>query len=117
MTCRILARNGYRVLSAASGVEARSVVDDQAGPIDLLLTDVMGPQMTGRELVAELRSRYPHLRVLYMSGYAHGALAARGTLDEDVEFIEKPFSQRALLAKVRQLLDSDPAAPSPRATS
>ena len=117
VTCRILARNGYRVLSAASGVEARSVVDDQAGPIDLLLTDVMGPQMTGRELVAELRSRYPHLRVLYMSGYAHGALAARGTLDEDVEFIEKPFSQRALLAKVRQLLDSDPAAPSPRATS
>lgn len=108
VTCRILARNGYRVLAAASGIEALSVMDDHAAPIDLLLTDVIGPQMLGRELAVTIRSHHPHLRVLYMSGYAHVALTSRGTLEEDDEFIGKPFSQAALLAKVRHLLDADP---------
>ena len=105
LTRQILARNGYHVLTAATGAEALSVLSEHGEEIDLLLTDVVLPQILGQALVEELRTHRPDLRVLYMSGYAQSVLASPGTFDQDVELIEKPFSERALLAKVRQVLD------------
>jgi PAS domain S-box-containing protein len=105
VTRRILVRNGYTVLTAASGPEAIKVVEDYEGHIDLLLTDVIMPLMLGKELTARIRERLPDIRVLYMSGYAQPVLASQGTLDPGVVLVEKPFSEPALMERVRQVLD------------
>ena len=106
VTARILARNGFTVLTAAGGPEAIRIVDGHPGTIDLLLTDVVMPQMTGKEVAEALTARIPGLPVLYMSGYAHPALTSQGTLEAGVTLIEKPFSEPQLLAKIRDVLDS-----------
>jgi signal transduction histidine kinase len=105
VTARILARNGFAVLTAAGGAEAIRAVDEHPGTIDLLLTDVVMPQMTGKEVAAALTARVPGLPVLYISGYAHPALTSQGTLEAGVTLIEKPFSEPQLLAKIRNVLD------------
>jgi two-component system, cell cycle sensor histidine kinase and response regulator CckA len=105
-TSRVLARNGYQVLTASSGAEALALARDDDRHIDLLLTDVVMPHILGKELAAEMLALRPGLRVLYMSGYAQPILATRGTIDDGVELIEKPFSQEALLSKVRDLLNA-----------
>src|SRR5260221_8180081 len=105
ITRRILARNGYRVLTAASGTEGLAIATQYGHDIDLLLTDVIMPQMPGKELAEKMRADRPDLHVLYMSGYAQPMLASRGTLDEGVELIEKPFSAPTLLARIRAVLD------------
>ena len=105
VTARILARNGFGVLTAAGGADAMRAVDEHPGSIDLLLTDVVMPQMTGKEVAAALTARVPGLPVLYMSGYAHPALTSQGTLEAGVTLIEKPFSEQQLLAKIRDVLD------------
>jgi two-component system cell cycle sensor histidine kinase/response regulator CckA len=98
---RILAMHAYVVLEARHGVEALAVAAGHAGPIHLLLTDVVMPQMGGRELVAQLKPQRPGLRVLYMSGYTDGALVREGETD----LLAKPFSPDALSRKVREVLD------------
>ncbi len=100
---KVLTRQGYRVLAAASGDEALRMADQYAGPIDLLLTDVVMPGLSGPDLAERLLERRPDTRVLYMSGYAGDALDALGLQDKRAAFIEKPFTPAALAAKVREV--------------
>jgi CheY-like chemotaxis protein len=105
LTCRMLDRNGYTVLEAASGSDAIGMLRDLGGRVDLLVTDVVMPQMGGREVAEAVRKLQPDVHVLYVSGYAHPVLGRHGTLDEGVLLLEKPFTEAALLAHVRTLLD------------
>jgi signal transduction histidine kinase len=102
---RILSRNGYRVLTAANGPAAIELVGGRDDHIDLLLTDVVMPQMLGKEAAERIVALRPDVKVLYMSGYAMPVLGAHGTLEEGVTLVEKPFSEPTLLAKVREVLD------------
>lgn len=102
----ILQRAGYAVLVASQGPEALALLDRYSGPLHLLLTDVVLPGMTGRELAERLTLRYPHLKVLYMSGYTDNAIAQRGVLKPGIAFLPKPFSPESLLRKIREMLDA-----------
>jgi len=106
VTRRILARNGYHVLTAYNGPEALKTAEHATDPIHLLLTDVIMPHMLGKELATKIRDLDPGIRVLYMSGYAQPVLASQGTLDPGVILVEKPFSEPALLDRVRTVLDT-----------
>ncbi|MCX7019252.1 MAG: response regulator [Candidatus Sumerlaeota bacterium] len=101
----ILEEQGYTVLLAENGNEALSVLWKHDGPAHLLLTDVVMPNMNGRELYARVCGKYPGIKALYMSGYTENAIVHHGVLDEGVAFIQKPFSVLALAARVRELLD------------
>jgi hypothetical protein len=101
---RILSRNGYVVLTSANGPEAIALVERHTGVIDLLLTDVIMPQMLGKEVAARIQEFRPGLPVLYMSGYARPVLGP--TLGEEIALLEKPFSEQLLLIKVRDVLDN-----------
>jgi two-component system, cell cycle sensor histidine kinase and response regulator CckA len=105
----ILEKLGYTVLPAASPSEAKNLAAEHAGDIDLLITDVVMPEMNGRELSEHLHALYPELETLYMSGYTANVIAHRGVLDEGVAFIPKPLSIKELAAKVRKVLDKSPA--------
>ena len=102
---KVLEQAGYRVLVAAGGAEALALAERHAGPIHLLLTDVVMPEMNGRELMRQLIARRPDVRVLYMSGYADEAIARHGVLDPGTAFMQKPFTPGALTRKVRAVLD------------
>ena len=106
LTARILARQGYIVLSARGPGEAMRLVDERTGAIHLLITDMVMPEMNGRDLSRNLLSRYPDLKVLFMSGYTTSIIVHQGVLDQDVNFIQKPFSIDDLAAKVRRVLDA-----------
>jgi len=105
MARAILEKGGYRVLDAANAGEALLLAEAHPGRIDLVLTDVVMPRVSGRELAERLLKAHPDLRVLYMSGYTPETVSQPGGLEEDYPFIEKPFSPRALLARVREVLD------------
>jgi two-component system, cell cycle sensor histidine kinase and response regulator CckA len=105
LTHEILRRNGYRVLEAADGVEALAVVRDHADRIDLMLTDVVMPRMSGHELVELARPVRPDMRILYVSGYSEEAIARQGQLTEGIQLLSKPFTPGVLTAKIRELLD------------
>ncbi|MHB1348878.1 MAG: ATP-binding protein [Desulfobulbaceae bacterium] len=102
---RILSKNNYRVLTAQTPSEALHKAATHEGVISLLLTDVVMPEMNGRELSEKLTTLYPGLRCLYMSGYTANIIAHRGVLDKGFHFIPKPFSTGDLTAKVRKVLD------------
>lgn len=102
---RILERHGYRVLEAQHGREALELCTRHEGAIDLMVTDVVMPQMNGRELARQLTGLRPTLKVIFVSGYADDVIAQYGPLDADMAFIQKPFSPDTLLRKVRDLLD------------
>jgi PAS domain S-box-containing protein len=104
LAATILAEQGYRVFEAGSGAEAIKLVDDGLSP-DLLLTDVIMPEMDGPQLYHTLRDRDESLRVLYMSGYPKDILRQRSTLDERPDVLPKPFSVTELTSRVRQALD------------
>jgi len=104
VTERILARAGYRVLSAARGPEALRVLEDHH-PVDLLLTDIVMPGMSGSELAERAREMHPGIKVLYVSGYPQQIIASRGVLEEGVALIEKPFVKEAMLRRVRDVID------------
>jgi DNA-binding NtrC family response regulator len=114
MARRILVRTGYRVLTAADTVEALRLADEEPAPIDLLLTDVIMPGASGKELATQLVLRRPATKVLYMSGYPEDVIVHQGVLERDVNLIEKPFTADALLDKVRDILQAP--APSPLAS-
>jgi PAS domain S-box-containing protein len=105
LTREILRRNGYRVLEACDGMAALALLREHTGPIDLLLTDVVMPRMSGHELVEHARPLRPGMRILYVSGYSEEAIARQGQLTEGIELLAKPFTPGALTAKLRQLLD------------
>jgi DNA-binding NtrC family response regulator len=105
-----LERHGYVVLAAESGAEALRVSAAHDGRIDLLITDVVMPDLGGAELAKELTASRPGLPTLFMSGYMDDALgAATSRPHAPVEFIQKPFSPRALAIKVREILDRPPS--------
>jgi PAS domain S-box-containing protein len=103
---RILSRNGYHVIVASNGVEAIMAAHAHGAHIDLLLTDVVMPQMQGKELAERMAKIQPGIRVLFMSGYAQPTLGASGTLDKGVALLEKPFTEPVLLARVREVLEA-----------
>jgi PAS domain S-box-containing protein len=106
-----LQASGYQILEAADGREALQRVERHGGVIHLLLTDVIMPHMTGKELAERLRGLRPEIKVLYMSGYAADVISSRGLLSSSEQYIAKPFSLESLLVKVREILG--PAAPNP----
>ncbi len=101
---RILARNGYRVIVAGNGREALDILAVRVDHIDVLLTDVIMPHMQGRELADKVRILQPAVRVAFMSGYTQGLLSQQGVLEPGVHLIEKPFSEKALLNKMHEIL-------------
>ena len=108
VTRRQLAASGYTVLLAVDGEAAEALAGAHVGTIDLLLTDVVMPQLGGGELARRLGALRPRIRVLFMSGYTDGALAQHGVLEEGVALLEKPFSGEQLLRAVRDMLDRSP---------
>jgi signal transduction histidine kinase/GAF domain-containing protein/ActR/RegA family two-component response regulator len=109
----VLARAGYRVLVAESGDAALKAAKEHGpGPIDLLLTDVVMPRMSGRELADRLVAEQPTIRVLYMSGYAEGATVQLGSLSSGAGFLEKPVTPNTLLSAVRRALEAARTRPS-----
>lgn len=104
VTLKILDQFGYRTLEARDGEEAVRVSRDFEGEIHLLLTDVLMPGMSGKELSERLRSTRPDMKVLYMSGYTENIIMQKGLLPEDIHYIQKPFSFKALARKVRETI-------------
>jgi CheY-like chemotaxis protein len=105
LTQDLLERLGYRVLAAAGSVEALKMAAEQQGGIDLLLTDVVMPQMSGPQVAEALLPLHAGLKVLYVSGYADDAVVRHGVLEAGMAFLQKPFTTAALAAKVRQVLE------------
>ena len=106
VTRQLLERNGYKVLEAPDGPAALALVNRTPDvPVDLLLTDVVMPGMSGRDLADQLAARRPGLRVLYMSGYTDDAIVRHGMLEPGLSYLEKPFQPGGLLRKVRESLD------------
>jgi CheY-like chemotaxis protein len=105
MTANILSRRGYHVLQAENGQTALDLLQTHAATVHLLLTDVVMPEMNGKELYVKAAELHPDIRVLFMSGYTDDVIAHRGILDEDVNFIQKPFTVLGLTTKIREVLD------------
>ncbi|HZV06945.1 MAG TPA: response regulator [Gemmataceae bacterium] len=107
LTRTILERSGYRVLEARNGGEALLLCEQHQGPIHLLVSDVIMPQMSGGQLAERLASLLPTMKVLFMSGYTDDAILHHGSLEAEAPFLHKPFSPEALAQKVREVLDGD----------
>jgi signal transduction histidine kinase/ActR/RegA family two-component response regulator len=112
-TYGLLEALGYRVLPAASGEEALAAVDGEAGEVDvdLVISDVVMPGMSGPEVVARLRERNPAIRAIFVSGYTDNVVIRHGILEGEFEFLEKPYSVNRLAAKIREVLGNEPSAP------
>jgi nitrogen-specific signal transduction histidine kinase/CheY-like chemotaxis protein len=104
MTTMMLERLGYRVLAARTPGEAIRLAREHAGRIDLLMTDVVMPEMNGRDLAKNILSLYPDIRRLFMSGYTANIVAHQGVLDPGVHFLQKPFSMQDLGAMISEAL-------------
>ena len=104
MTTQMLEMFGYKVVAARTPGEAIRLAQDHAGEIDLLVTDVVMPEMNGRDLAKNILSIYPNLKRLFMSGYTANVIAHHGVLDEGVNFIQKPFSREQFGLKIREVL-------------
>jgi len=105
---RILKKNGYTVIEAGNGGEALLACERHDGPIHLLLTDVIMPQMSGKALAERLKKIRPEIKAVYMSGYTNNAIAHQGVLDEGVNFVQKPFAEIDLLKMIRKALSTLP---------
>jgi len=97
---------GYNILPAGSAEEALSLIESYSGTIDLLLTDVLLPGMSGSELAAKLLSAHPNLKIMYISGYPDHTLEIHGVSGSD-EMLQKPFTIKSLAAKLREILDKN----------
>ena len=105
VTQRLLIRNGYHVLVASNGTLAINIATKHPGRIHLLLTDVIMPEMLGKEVAERVTVIRPRTKVLYMSGYAQPILSAQGNLDPGITLLEKPFSESTLIAKVLEVIN------------
>ncbi|MEI9972628.1 MAG: response regulator [Ignavibacteriota bacterium] len=104
LTVRILQQLGYTILTAASGPEALELSAAHEGHIDVLLTDVVMPNMSGRQLADQLLQVRPKTKVLFLSGYTENTVVHHGVLDAGVDFLPKPFSRENLSKKLREVL-------------
>jgi PAS domain S-box-containing protein len=105
LAVRILKKQGYRVLEASEGGTALLLGEEFKDPIHLILTDVVMPKMSGRQLVERLKEIHPEMKALYMSGYTDNAVLHHGVLEKGTNFIQKPFTVENLTRKVRGVLD------------
>jgi DNA-binding NtrC family response regulator len=105
----MLRRGGFRLIQANGGEEAIARVADAKGRVDLMVTDVVMPRMSGPDLSATLSALYPGLKVIYMSGYLDDQLRAHGLSYRAPNFLQKPFTQEALIRKIREVLAGPPA--------
>ena len=106
LASRALSAVGYQVLQAPSGREALEEAARTAGPVHLLVTDVVMPDMSGQKLAEALKRARPETRVLYMSGYTENTIVHHGVLDAGVHFLAKPFTPAAIQERVREVLDA-----------
>nr|WP_321399500.1 PAS domain S-box protein [uncultured Desulfobacter sp.] len=106
MTRMMLERKGYSVLPAATPADALSIANASAGKIHLLMTDVVMPEMNGRDLAEKITAIFPDIKLLFMSGYAADVITHQGVLDEGVAFMQKPFATNELAKKIRSVLDN-----------
>ncbi|HEX5220389.1 MAG TPA: response regulator [Verrucomicrobiae bacterium] len=106
-TAVALERLGYQVFKAANAKAALEMVGSEELKVDLLLTDLLLPEMDGRELAKALRDRFPRMKVLYLSGYTAAAAIRQGVLDVGSPFLQKPFELSALTKQVRALLGQE----------
>lgn len=107
MTCETLQIRGYVVLEAGSGKEALEVCQQHPRPIHLMVTDVIMPGMSGRELAGRLATLRPEMKVLYVSGFTDDVIVHHGVVESSAAFLQKPFQPAELTRKVRALLDGD----------
>jgi PAS domain S-box-containing protein len=107
LTETVLSSYGYKVLATEDPEHAQRLAETPGLEVQLVLTDVIMPAMSGRELVRKLTGRHPHLRVLYMSGYTDNIISSGGVLERGLAFLQKPFTPAALAQKVREVLDTN----------
>ena len=108
LSTRALGAQGYRLLVGVDGQDALRLAAEHAGPIDIVVTDVVMPGLSGRELADTLQQRYPGIRVLYVSGYTDDAIVRAGVMHDQIAFLSKPYDHVALARKVREVLDAAP---------
>jgi two-component system, cell cycle sensor histidine kinase and response regulator CckA len=106
--CRILHLRGYTVLDAANGEAALAIVRGYAGNIHMVITDVVMPGMSGKELIAQLEQMRPGIKTLYVSGYTDKAIVHHGILDSNIAFLQKPFTTEHLMQKIHEVIQSKP---------
>jgi CheY-like chemotaxis protein len=106
LASELLEESGYVVLSAGGGEEAINFATTHKDHIDLLITDVVMPKVSGKEVAEQLKKIHPETKVLFMSGYTDEAIVHHGIVDSNIAFIQKPFSEQALAHKIREVLDS-----------
>ncbi|MFI5298993.1 MAG: response regulator [Polyangiales bacterium] len=111
MLHRVLVSHGYRVLEAPGPIEALELADRHAGPIDVLLTDVVMPHMNGRQLADRLGPLRPDMHVLLMSGYTADVVLNHGVANESTDFLAKPVTPAALLGMLRRIFDARSTTP------
>jgi CheY-like chemotaxis protein len=104
LVCDVLRQQGYTILTAQNGQEALELSTGYAHPIHLLLTDVIMPKMSGKELAEQLTQTRPQLKVIFMSGYTDDVISHHGILNPDINFLQKPFSLIDMARKVREVL-------------
>lgn len=107
MTSEVLQDCGYTVITASNGMEALEILETGKNKFDLLMTDVVMPQMGGRELAEKLKEKLPNLQILFTSGYTDDAVIRHGVIEAQTNFIQKPFNLEALTNKIREILDSN----------
>jgi two-component system, cell cycle sensor histidine kinase and response regulator CckA len=105
LACEILKRHGYTVVEARHGADALDIGRRYHGPIHLLLTDVVMPEMSGPELVSRIAPIRPQMKIIYMSGYPADAIDHQGMIDQGIEFLPKPIGVETLVRTLREVLD------------
>jgi CheY-like chemotaxis protein len=105
-TCAFLTLSGYTVLEAGNGEDALRVARGYPGPIHLMVTDVVMPHLGGPQLAEQLAAERPHMKVLFVSGYAESTILRRGVIDVRTRFLQKPFGLKTLAGKIREILET-----------